>query len=79
VSDLNRAREVSTPWSAVTRAALALAGAAGDGVAGARRHRVPPPLPFLFTPGTSSYVLMGTEQGFQETFGSTCHGAGKPH
>ena len=22
-----------------------------------------------------SYVLTGTEQGFRETFGSTCHGA----
>ena len=22
-----------------------------------------------------SYVLTGTDQGFQETFGSTCHGA----
>ncbi|GLC35223.1 hypothetical protein PLESTB_000588200 [Pleodorina starrii] len=29
------------------------------------------------TMGTSSYVLTGTEQGFQETFGSTCHGAGR--
>ena len=25
--------------------------------------------------GTCSYVLTGTEQGIQETFGSTCHGA----
>jgi hypothetical protein len=25
--------------------------------------------------GTCSYVLTGTEQGMQETFGSTCHGA----
>ncbi|KAG2446890.1 hypothetical protein HYH02_008046 [Chlamydomonas schloesseri] len=29
------------------------------------------------TMGTSSYVLTGTEQGFTETFGSTCHGAGR--
>jgi tRNA-splicing ligase RtcB (3'-phosphate/5'-hydroxy nucleic acid ligase) len=29
------------------------------------------------TMGTCSYVLTGTEQGFQETFGSTCHGAGR--
>jgi RNA-splicing ligase RtcB len=28
------------------------------------------------TMGTCSYVLTGTEKGFQETFGSTCHGAG---
>jgi hypothetical protein len=28
--------------------------------------------------GTCSYVLTGTDQGFQETFGSTCHGAGAP-
>lgn len=27
------------------------------------------------TMGTSSYVLTGTEKGFQETFGTTCHGA----
>lgn len=27
--------------------------------------------------GTHSYVLAGTEKGMQETFGSTCHGAGR--
>lgn len=27
--------------------------------------------------GTCSYVLMGTERGMAETFGSTCHGAGR--
>ena len=27
--------------------------------------------------GRSSYVLVGTEQGFHETFGSACHGAGR--
>lgn len=27
--------------------------------------------------GTASYVLVGTEQGMQETFGSTAHGAGR--
>eukprot|EP00922_Rhytidocystis_sp_ex-Travisia-forbesii_P051404 GHVS01076297.1.p1 GENE.GHVS01076297.1~~GHVS01076297.1.p1 ORF type:complete len:230 (+),score=28.63 GHVS01076297.1:78-767(+) len=27
--------------------------------------------------GTCSYVLTGTEQGMQESFGSTCHGAGR--
>ena len=27
--------------------------------------------------GTCSYVLTGTELGMQETFGSTCHGAGR--
>ena len=27
--------------------------------------------------GTGSYVLAGTEQAFTETFGSTCHGAGR--
>jgi len=25
--------------------------------------------------GTSSYVLTGTEKGFADTFGTTCHGA----
>lgn len=27
--------------------------------------------------GRCSYVLVGTERGFRETFGSTCHGAGR--
>jgi tRNA-splicing ligase RtcB len=27
--------------------------------------------------GTCSYVLVGTEQAMKETFGSTCHGAGR--
>ncbi len=27
--------------------------------------------------GTASYVLVGTQSGFEETFGSTCHGAGR--
>jgi tRNA-splicing ligase RtcB len=27
--------------------------------------------------GTASYVLVGTERAMQETFGSTCHGAGR--
>lgn len=29
------------------------------------------------TMGTCSYVLLGTEVGMNETFGSTCHGAGR--
>lgn len=29
------------------------------------------------TMGTCSYVLVGTQQGMTETFGSTCHGAGR--
>jgi len=29
------------------------------------------------TMGTCSYVLTGTEKGMQDTFGSTCHGAGR--
>ena len=27
--------------------------------------------------GTCSYVLTGTDEGMQNTFGSTCHGAGR--
>jgi tRNA-splicing ligase RtcB len=27
--------------------------------------------------GTSSYLLLGTQKAFEETFGSTCHGAGR--
>jgi tRNA-splicing ligase RtcB len=29
------------------------------------------------TMGTSSYVLVGTEKGMKQAFGSTCHGAGR--
>lgn len=29
------------------------------------------------TMGTCSYVLTGTQKGFEETWGSTCHGAGR--
>lgn len=29
------------------------------------------------TMGTNSYVLTGTEKGFEECFGTTCHGAGR--
>jgi len=29
------------------------------------------------TMGTASYVLLGTESGMKEAFGSTCHGAGR--
>jgi len=29
------------------------------------------------TMGTCSYVLTGTDKGMEETFGSTCHGAGR--
>ena len=29
--------------------------------------------------GTGSYVLVGTEKAMEETFGSTCHGAGRVH
>ena len=29
------------------------------------------------TMGSCSYVLTGTERGMSETFGSTCHGAGR--
>lgn len=29
------------------------------------------------TMGTASYVLVGTERGLKESFGSTCHGAGR--
>ncbi|MEW6556821.1 MAG: RtcB family protein [Elusimicrobiota bacterium] len=38
-----------------------------------------PNIPVLIpgTMGTASYVLVGTEQALKETFGSTCHGAGR--
>ncbi len=31
----------------------------------------------LIVHSTCSYVLTGTEKGMEETFGSTCHGAGR--
>lgn len=44
-------------------------------------HAHPPcPSPFLPDPlpqGTCSYILTGTDKGMEETFGSTCHGAGR--
>ncbi|MDO8734575.1 MAG: RtcB family protein [Elusimicrobiota bacterium] len=38
-----------------------------------------PDIPVLIpgTMGTASYVLVGTEQALKETWGSTCHGAGR--
>ncbi|OGS46124.1 MAG: RNA-splicing ligase RtcB [Elusimicrobia bacterium RIFOXYD2_FULL_34_15] len=38
-----------------------------------------PNIPVLIpgTMGTASYVMVGTEQALKETFGSTCHGAGR--
>ncbi|MBN1384849.1 MAG: RtcB family protein [Elusimicrobia bacterium] len=38
-----------------------------------------PGIPVLIpgTMGTASYVLVGTEQALKETWGSTCHGAGR--
>ena len=27
--------------------------------------------------GTSSYILVGTEEAMRQSFGSTCHGAGR--
>jgi tRNA-splicing ligase RtcB (3'-phosphate/5'-hydroxy nucleic acid ligase) len=38
-----------------------------------------PNIPVLIpgTMGTASYILVGTEQAMKETFGSTCHGAGR--
>jgi RNA-splicing ligase RtcB len=40
---------------------------------------LPWPQPVLVggTMGTCSYVLCGTDAGYAETFGSTCHGAGR--
>lgn len=29
------------------------------------------------TMGTSSYILVGTQKAMEETWGSTCHGAGR--
>ena len=34
-------------------------------------------LTFFLQMGTCSYVLTGTSHGMSETFGSTCHGAGR--
>ncbi|HRT27293.1 MAG TPA: RtcB family protein, partial [Syntrophales bacterium] len=40
-----------------------------------RRHGQPVLIPGDM--GVGSYVLAGTEKAFRETFGSTCHGAGR--
>lgn len=42
-----------------------------------RYRRVGQPVLIPGDMGTASYVLVGTEQGMQETFGSTAHGAGR--
>jgi tRNA-splicing ligase RtcB len=43
----------------------------------ARYHKVGQPVLIPGDMGTGSYVLAGTEKAFAETFGSTCHGAGR--
>lgn len=40
-------------------------------------RRIGQPVLIGGTMGTSSYILHGTEQGMIETFGSSCHGAGR--
>ncbi len=51
---------------------------------GAGRPEVPPlyravghPVLIPGTMGTASYVLVGTQEGMEESFGSCCHGAGR--
>jgi tRNA-splicing ligase RtcB len=43
----------------------------------ARYRSVGQPVLIPGSMGTSSYVLVGTEQAMEETFGSSCHGAGR--
>ena len=43
----------------------------------ARYRKVGQPVLIPGDMGTGSYVLAGTEKAFAETFGSTCHGAGR--
>ena len=40
-------------------------------------RKVGQPVLIAGTMGTSSYILAGTEQGMKETWGSSCHGAGR--
>ncbi len=42
-----------------------------------RYHSVGQPVLIPGSMGTSSFVLVGTERAMDETFGSTCHGAGR--
>eukprot|EP00794_Sanderia_malayensis_P006117 gene6117-6821_t len=46
-------------------------------VAKVEEHLTGQPVLIGGTMGTCSYVLTGTEKGMEETFGSTCHGAGR--
>lgn len=43
----------------------------------ARYHSVGQPVLIPGSMGTSSYVLVGTQKALEESFGSTCHGAGR--
>ena len=49
----------------------------GHPVLGSLYRRVGQPIIIPGDMGTASYVLVGTETAMQETFGSTCHGAGR--
>jgi tRNA-splicing ligase RtcB len=40
-------------------------------------HRIGQPVLIPGDMGRCSYVLAGTDQGYRETFGSACHGAGR--
>ena len=43
----------------------------------ARYHEIGQPVLIPGSMGTSSWVLVGTEEGMKKTFGSCCHGAGR--
>jgi tRNA-splicing ligase RtcB (3'-phosphate/5'-hydroxy nucleic acid ligase) len=61
----------------VHRKGATRAFAPGHPVLGNRYRRVGQPIIIPGDMGTASYVLVGTETAMQETFGSTCHGAGR--
>jgi tRNA-splicing ligase RtcB len=51
-------------------------GPGAEGVPGAYRE-VGQPVLIAGSMGTASYILVGTEKAMIETYGSTCHGAGR--
>ncbi len=61
----------------VHRKGATRAFAAGDPVLPEAYRAVGQPVLIPGDMGTGSYILVGTQQAMKETFGSTCHGAGR--
>ncbi len=61
----------------VHRKGATRAFAPGHPALGERYRKVGQPILIPGDMGTASYVMVGTQQAMDETFGSTCHGAGR--